>query len=124
MSSNGVRVLDVVRFGAQENGVASGRTPDGASGWRRLESFTPGKANAPRRVEDVVLNEIMYHPISDDDADEFVEVHNRSSQPVDLAGWRLEQGSRTRSRRVLRFRAVGMWLWVGMWNVSGPTTLH
>ena len=92
MSSNGMRVLDVVRFGAQENGVASGRTPDGASGWRRLESFTPGKANAPRRVEDVVLNEIMYHPISDDDADEFVEVHNRSSQPVDLAGWRLEQG--------------------------------
>jgi hypothetical protein len=46
ISSNGVRVLDVVRFGAQENGVASGRTPDGSSGWRRLESFTPGKANA------------------------------------------------------------------------------
>jgi hypothetical protein len=92
ISSNGVRVLDAVRFGAQENGVASGRTPDGASGWRRLESFTPGKANAARRVEDVVLNEIMYHPISDDDADEFVELHNRSSQPVNLAGWRLAQG--------------------------------
>jgi regulation of enolase protein 1 (concanavalin A-like superfamily) len=92
ISSNGVRVLDVVRFGAQENGVASGRTPDGSSGWRRLESFTPGKANAVRRLEDVVLNEIMYHPISDDDADEFVELHNRSSKPVDLAGWRLAQG--------------------------------
>ena len=92
ISSNGVRVLDAVRFGAQENGVASGRTPDGASGWRRLESFTPGKANAARRVEEVVLNEIMYHPISDDDADEFVELHNRSSQPVNLAGWRLAQG--------------------------------
>jgi len=92
ISSNGVRVLDAVRFGAQENGVASGRTPDGASGWRRLESFSPGKANAARRVEDVVLNEIMYHPISDDDADEFVELHNRSYQPVNLAGWRLAQG--------------------------------
>lgn len=92
ISSNGVRILDVVRFGAQENGVASGRTPDGSSGWRRLESFTPGKANAPRRVEDVVINEIMYHPISDDDDDEFVELHNRSSRPVALDGWRLEQG--------------------------------
>jgi hypothetical protein len=73
ISSNGVRVVDVVRFGAQENGVASGRTPDGSSGWRRLESFTPGKANAVRRLEDVVLNEIMYHPISDDDADDDLE---------------------------------------------------
>ena len=92
MSSNGVRILDAVRFAGQENGVALGRTPDGAAGWRRLESFTPGKANASRRLEDVVLNELMYHPISENDDEEFVELHNRSSQPVDLTGWRLQDG--------------------------------
>jgi hypothetical protein len=92
LNADGSRVLDVVRFGAQENGVSFGRSPDGADDWRRLESFTPGGRNAARRLEAVVLNEIMYHPISEDADDEFVEIHNRSGQPVDLSGWRMEDG--------------------------------
>ena len=92
LGADGSRVLDAVRFGAQENGVAFGRCPDGSDDWRRLESFTPGARNAARRIEAVVLNEIMYHPISEDDADEFVELHNRSGQAVDLSGWRLQDG--------------------------------
>lgn len=92
VSSNGLRVLDAVRTGGQENGVSSGRVPDGSSDWRRLASRTPGVANGAWRVEDVVINEINYHPISEDDADEFVELHNRSASPVDLAGWRFESG--------------------------------
>ncbi len=92
VSSNGLRVLDAVRTGGQENGVSSGRVPDGASEWRRLASRTPGAANGSWRVEDVVINEIHYHPISEDDADEFVELHNRSLVAVDLAGWRLDSG--------------------------------
>ncbi len=90
VSANGIRVLDVVRLGAQENGVAFGRSPDGAPEWRRLESVTLGAANAARRQEAVVIHEIMYHPITEDDDEEFVELHNRSAQPVDLSGWRLE----------------------------------
>ena len=86
------RVLDAVRFGPQENGVALGRTPDGASGWRRLLLPTPGSANTPRRIEPVVLNEIMYHPISQDDADEYVELHNAGATPVDLSNWRFVDG--------------------------------
>ena len=92
VNSNGTRVLDVIGLGAQENGVALGRSPDGATDWRRLESITLGAVNAARRVEPVVLNEIMYHPITEDDAEEFVEIHNRSSQSMDLSGWRLEEG--------------------------------
>ena len=90
VDSSGNRVLDVIRFGAQENGVAFGRCPDGSADWRRLESLTPGARNAARRLEPVVLNELMYHPITEDDAEEFVELHNRSDRPVDLSGWRLE----------------------------------
>ena len=92
LNADGTRVLDVVRFGAQENGVPLGRCPDGSPDWRRLASSTPGARNAARRLEEVVLNEIMYHPITEDDDDEFVEIHNRSSKPVDLSGWRLQDG--------------------------------
>jgi hypothetical protein len=92
VSSNGLRVLDAVRTGGQENGVSSGRSSDGSGEWRRLASRTPGAANASRRVEEVVINEINYHPITEDDDDEFVELHNRSAAAVDLAGWRFESG--------------------------------
>ncbi|HOW68116.1 MAG TPA: lamin tail domain-containing protein, partial [Verrucomicrobiota bacterium] len=90
--SNGSRVLDAIHFDAQENGVSSGRSPDGAETVRRLTHSTPGQANARWRSEDIVINEIMYHPISDDDADEYVELHNRGGSPVDLAGWRFVDG--------------------------------
>lgn len=88
----GTRVLDAVRFGAQENGVALGRSPDGVLPWRRLLLPTPGGPNTPRRPEAVVINEIMYHPITEDDADEFVELHNPTAGPVDLSGWRFVEG--------------------------------
>ncbi|MGC8990423.1 MAG: lamin tail domain-containing protein, partial [Verrucomicrobiia bacterium] len=86
------RVLDAVRFGGQENGVASGRSPDGAPAVQRLFLPTPGSANAPRRLEPIVINEIMYHPITEDDNDEFVELHNRSASSVDVSGWRFVDG--------------------------------
>lgn len=86
------QVIDAVRFGGQENGVSSGRSPDGASTMRRLSLVTPGAANAPWRQEDIVLNEIMYHPISGDRADEYLEFFNRGTTVVDLSGWRLTRG--------------------------------
>ncbi|MBK9140144.1 MAG: lamin tail domain-containing protein, partial [Verrucomicrobia bacterium] len=92
INSNQTRVLDAIQFGGQENGVASGRSPDGSTTIRRLTQPTPAAANAPWRREDVVINELMYHPISGDEADEYVELFNRGSQPVALAGWRFEDG--------------------------------
>jgi hypothetical protein len=88
----GTRVLDAVRFDAQENGVALGRYPDGAPTFHELTSKTPGQANSKLRIRDVVINEIMYNPISGDDNDEFVELHNRSGSPVDIGGWRFVDG--------------------------------
>ncbi len=92
ISSNGLRVLDAVRFGGQENGVATGRLPNGSDTLRRLETPTPGAANAEARREAVVINEIMYNPISGLDDDEYVELLNRGAAPADLSGWRFESG--------------------------------
>lgn len=92
VSSNGLSVLDAIKFGGQENGVASGRFPNGSESIRRLAVPTPGAANAELRTEAVVINEIMYNPISGLDDDEFVELHNRGTTTVSLAGWRLESG--------------------------------
>ncbi len=91
MGLSGV-VLDVLRFGNQEVGVAYGRSPDGAALWSRLEAPTPATANTPRRPAEVVLNEIMYHPISEDNNDEYIELFNPGTNAVDLAGWKLGGG--------------------------------
>src|SRR5262245_34502739 len=38
---------------------------------------------------DIVINEIFYHAPDDLDDLQFIELHNTSDQPVDLAGWKL-----------------------------------
>jgi hypothetical protein len=86
------RVLDSVRFGGQENGVSTGRYPDGAAEFYRLQTKTPGAANSGILVSEVAINELMYHPISKEDAEQYVELHNRSAAAVNLSGWRLEDG--------------------------------
>ena len=82
-------MIDAVRFGGQENGVATGRVPDGADPFYRLLARTPGAPNAGIRVSDVVINELMYHPITDDPDDQYVELYNQATSPVDLGGWKL-----------------------------------
>jgi hypothetical protein len=83
------RILDAVKFGAQQNGVATGRWPDGADQYYRLAAKTPGASNAPIRLSDVVINELMYDPISGNDDDQYVELYNRSTNMVNLGGWTL-----------------------------------
>jgi regulation of enolase protein 1 (concanavalin A-like superfamily) len=83
------RVLDAVHFGGQENGVATGRWPDGANDFYRLTALTPGAPNSAIRPTDVVINELMYNPISGNDDDQYVELYNRSTNSVDLGGWQL-----------------------------------
>ncbi|MEJ0090950.1 MAG: lamin tail domain-containing protein [Limisphaerales bacterium] len=86
------RILDAVQFGAQQNGIATGRWPDGANDFYRLTAKTPGGTNAPILIADVVINELMYDPISDNDDDQYVELYNRSANTVDLSGWQLADG--------------------------------
>lgn len=92
VNSNATRVLDAIQFGPQENGVSLGRHGDGADAFRRLAEPTPGSANAGRRPNPVVINEVMFNPLSGEDADEYVELHNAGPAPVPLGGWRFTDG--------------------------------
>ncbi|MBI3868481.1 MAG: lamin tail domain-containing protein [Verrucomicrobia bacterium] len=92
VDATGSRILDVVRFDGQEKGVSMGRVPDGAPSMRRLAAVTPGGPNSNWRPESIVLNELMYHPISNDNADEYIELYNRGNSPVDLSGWSFVSG--------------------------------
>ncbi len=42
----------------------------------------------------VVINEVHYHPASEDPGEEFVELYNRGSRPVSLGGWSFAAGIR------------------------------
>ncbi|HEY5911014.1 MAG TPA: lamin tail domain-containing protein [Verrucomicrobiae bacterium] len=90
--ADSTRVIDAVRFGAQRNGVSSGRWPDGAPGIRELAQTTPGASNSPPTLHDIVINEIMFHPISGQAKDEYVELYNRGANPVDVGYWRFVDG--------------------------------
>jgi regulation of enolase protein 1 (concanavalin A-like superfamily) len=92
VNSNQTRVIDALGFESQANGISSGRFPDGAPGFRELSSATAGAANALPLSRDVVINEIMYHPISENSDDEFVELFNKGTNAVNLGGWRFTDG--------------------------------
>src|SRR5208283_626074 len=83
------RYLDAVAYGPQQDGVATGRWPDGANDFYRLSAQTPGASNPSIRLSDVVINELMYDPISGNDDDQYIELYNRSTNAVNLSGWTL-----------------------------------
>ena len=90
IAADGSRVLDVVRFGPQEADVSTGRSPDGAPGWQRLATPTPAGANAGPAVPPVVINEIMHHPVSENDLEQYVELYNPGTTALPLTGWALQ----------------------------------
>src|SRR5204863_6972397 len=44
------------------------------------------------RADDIVINEIMYHPASGIPLEEFIELYNKGTTTVNLGGWRFKQG--------------------------------
>jgi len=48
----------------------------------------------PRRLlaADVIITEIMHHPIPYDPGAEYIELHNRGDAPANLNGWRISKG--------------------------------
>ena len=92
LDADGYQVVDALRFAGQSEGVTSGRFPDGAPEVRELAARTPGSGNAGWLLRDIVINEIMYHPLSDESDDEYIELFNRGANQTDLSGWRLDGG--------------------------------
>ncbi len=46
----------------------------------------------PRVSAQILFSEIHYHPVSDDSREEFIELHNTASIPIDLGDWALDRG--------------------------------
>ena len=70
---------------------STGRWPDGDNTWYNMEPTT-GTANSVTLTTSVVINEIMYHPPSDDVRDEYIELFNVGATSVSLTGWDFSQG--------------------------------
>jgi len=91
-SSDGMRVLDAFAFEGETRQVSRGRYPDGGERWWAMVKPTPGEANEVSVEENVVINEIMYHPPSGNEEEEYVELYNRGTDAVSLEGWRFTEG--------------------------------
>ena len=75
----GQRVLDAVILPAAETGVP----------------FFRFRSDGPLRSQSgpsVVINEIMFHPPTDDNADEWIELHNSGALAIDMSGWAFTDG--------------------------------
>jgi hypothetical protein len=71
-NATGNRVLDAVRYEGQQPGLSCGRVPDGSPEFRTLAGRTPGTTNSTSWQSDIVINEIMYAPLSLDNDDQYV----------------------------------------------------
>jgi len=93
-SSDFSNVIDAVRFDAQANGVPGGRYPDGASCFHALDAQSPDTANTDTQlfIHDVVINELMYAPLSGESRDEYIELHNTGTGAIDASYWRFVDG--------------------------------
>ena len=87
--------VDSVTFGPQNTDESLGRLPDGGENWQVFTSAgsvpTPGKSNTSQTIN-VLITEIMYHPASENDLEEYIELYNAGDSAVDLSGWRFSDG--------------------------------
>ncbi|HEU5310161.1 MAG TPA: lamin tail domain-containing protein, partial [Candidatus Eisenbacteria bacterium] len=85
----GTHVIDAFIFEPPIEGKSEARYPDGAARFSPAATPTPSAPNEPFSGAAVVINEIFYHPPSEDAADEFVELYNAGAAAVDMSGWSL-----------------------------------
>jgi hypothetical protein len=86
----GTRVVDAVTFEPSADGKSEARVPDGDRVLQPAAEPTQGAPNATLASTGVIINEIMYHPLSGSELEEFIEIHNRGESEVDLASWRVD----------------------------------
>ncbi|HEV2694807.1 MAG TPA: lamin tail domain-containing protein [Verrucomicrobiae bacterium] len=89
---DGSRILDAVQYAGQADGVSYGRWPDGANDFYAFTTNTPATNNSAILVGDIVINELMYDPISENDDDQYIELYNKGTNSVSLAGWQFTAG--------------------------------
>ena len=91
---DGSRVIDARIFEPTAGGLTEARIPDGDRYFSEAAEPTRDGPNRVEVIHDIVINEVMYHPLGNDPAGEFVELYNRGTLPVELAGWTFSDGIR------------------------------
>ncbi len=124
-NSNQTRVIDVIDFRGASNNVTQGRWPNGGPNIYGLANPTRnGPNSAPMRYP-VVINEIMYNPISGLNDDEYVEIYNRSGAPANIAGWEFVVGiTYTFATNPLTISMPAGAHWVIAKNPANLATIH
>ena len=94
-------LIDGIGTESQSTDQSKGRFPDGSDTWKSFllssvnlnDKPTPGMPNGGITQDSmIVINEIMYHPFSENDIEEYIELYNKSSLPINLLGWSFSQG--------------------------------
>ncbi len=85
-------ILDAARFGRPGLGLTWQAFPDGSDEWYATVNSTPMAGNAPSIQNQIVINEIMFDPPSNQVRAEYIEITNQGSSTVDLSGWRFTEG--------------------------------
>ena len=73
---------------------ARARWPEGTGAWLSPSALTPGATNSVAFHDEIVINEILYHARDltngTPSPESWVELFNRSTNAMDLTGWRLD----------------------------------
>ena len=96
---------NTVADGAEVKQTARARSGQWDGRWQRPDTATFGSANSFEFQDAIVINEILYHQTPDggigantpgtpftEDAEEWIELYNRSGNAVDLSGFEFEDG--------------------------------
>ena len=66
--------------------------PTGRTIFMRLRRARPAPTTARSSIGDIVINELMYKPISGNDDDQYIELYNKGTNLVSLANWMFTAG--------------------------------
>jgi hypothetical protein len=92
-NANGQRVIDAYTFEPRVLERSEARIPDGGVEISDLADSTPGAPNRVSIEQDVVVNELLYHPYDNNSSAEFIEILNRSDRTIDIGEWSFTQGA-------------------------------
>jgi len=91
---SGFILVDSISYALGVAGASCARYPDGSGTPQVVLEATSGAPNAPPPRFGVVINEIMYHPLTPGGGKEvhWLELLNTSGQVLDLSGFRFTKG--------------------------------
>lgn len=89
---SGDRVIDSRSFEPEVKDRSEARFPDGSARFSPRAVPTKDATNQIAVETNIVINEVLYHPIDLDPDAEFIEIYNRDSDPVDISGWEMTSG--------------------------------